>query len=1313
MSARNEIIKKIEEAYEEYRDAFFFYKNLGDEAPFKNVGVSAMGPLEFRDNFLNELLFIELSILNTSDSSFHVAMLYREISGNINFKKDGLIELSKKNNVQQLLDGQRVPFVLELCIQKDVLLECFGISDEYISSNKILLIYKDIISLCDVDNNEYLSPIESGFQIQKEKYRSEIFTSYGTISLQDQNKLANNVVLLSRILFGYFQGLGKHSFFKKLDSPKDVYTTLDLFESSSDKDVLPLAKEYKNFISLFIARLMFYCDGVESFYYPRTARWCPRPFPQHCSLLVDKNVNNFMALIEEYERDTGSGSSILFVLYKLVATLTMCYGTLYFTGEGVEPKEIKISCLPELGEIKFVLNKLYKSAKNRDNKYAPSSFFESFQKSLVCNKKYLTCVDFSIFDDAKIVALLKRDINALVTKFAVYSYMERNDFSKIFAALENEINGIEQTYEDNNLKESFNLRTIPTSFVYSISKYGVQSRIFSSVYESVMRIITDYINFTNVDSIPLSSILSLDCYRHVSIIIESYNNYVKSNGFNSSQFIYSDFEQVNKYHSLGDKIDSFCSKFSIYFANNDNLPKIIVSILDSVTKNKCSEDIYKSLFDESQENMHKCVFLIPKLFFIEKTLQLLSQKTALGASGRAFLEDIFKLSLPKSIQSGNSGKLYVHSFKLLNGNLGNLDCVTTALVAYIDSELKTNAEYCKTLYFLTIELSELIKREFKDITTMDEISKFKKILKGNMEANINSQREIPVSFDFLEKRGIVRDEKKLEIALNKLNSLIGLQEVKDVINKKANEIISIDSALRCGKDICYNTSVSMIFVGNPGTGKTKVGEILAEIFYQLGIIDENKVKRVVRSDLVRRYVGHTEENTKKILEESAGGILFVDEAYQLIKNGEANDFGKEALETIMDAMEQFPEKYTIIFAGYEKEMNEVMDMNSGLKSRFRTIVHFSDYNNKECFEIFKSMFASDGHKYHFSKDIECAFNRAIDNERRTSVGVFGNARSVRTIYEKVNANFIQRCSIEGFDNNEISAVDFDEIMTGKESSKEKSFIHNEESLKEALTNLNSLVGLNSVKEAINEKYEVVRAIKEAEQAGVETGIDDFSISMVFTGNPGTGKTTVGELVAEIFYQLGYLQTNTVTRMVKNTVTSVYKGGAVENTKKLLQKSQGGILFIDEVYQFNDSDTNGTGKEVIEVIMDEMEKHPDKYTVIIAGYEKDVECFMSINPGLKSRFQEYINFDDYSNDECFDIFKSMLNKKNSTATISICGKNAFYQAVDKVRLDDGQNFGNARTVRNIYNKVSKAFLVRRAKSGFKSNEITEEDFKGLI
>ena len=130
-------------------------------------------------------------------------------------------------------------------------------------------------------------------------------------------------------------------------------------------------------------------------------------------------------------------------------------------------------------------------------------------------------------------------------------------------------------------------------------------------------------------------------------------------------------------------------------------------------------------------------------------------------------------------------------------------------------------------------------------------------------------------------------------------------------------------------------------------------------------------------------------------------------------------------------------------------------------------------------------------------------------------------------------------------------------------------------------------------------------------------------------------------------------------------------------------------------------------------MDEMEKHPDKYTVIIAGYEKDVECFMSINPGLKSRFQEYINFDDYSNDECFDIFKSMLNKKNSTATISIGGKNAFYQAVDKVRLDDGQNFGNARTVRNIYNKVSKAFLVRRAKSGFKNNEITEEDFKGLI
>lgn len=197
-----------------------------------------------------------------------------------------------------------------------------------------------------------------------------------------------------------------------------------------------------------------------------------------------------------------------------------------------------------------------------------------------------------------------------------------------------------------------------------------------------------------------------------------------------------------------------------------------------------------------------------------------------------------------------------------------------------------------------------------------------------------------------------------------------------------------------------NVNLHMVFLGNPGTGKTTVARMISSILYNLKYIKQDKLIEVSSKDLVAEYVGQTAVKTMNVIEKAMGGILFIDEAYALSdKNGE-NTYNGECIATLIKAMEDYRDQLVVIFAGYTKEMQDFLDSNSGIISRIGYTLEFDDYTNDELIEIFKGMVKKSG--FLLEEDAIPVLINLIDKNRNTKN--FGNARFIRNVFEKTVIN---------------------------------------------------------------------------------------------------------------------------------------------------------------------------------------------------------------------------------------------------------------------------------------------------------------------
>lgn len=238
-------------------------------------------------------------------------------------------------------------------------------------------------------------------------------------------------------------------------------------------------------------------------------------------------------------------------------------------------------------------------------------------------------------------------------------------------------------------------------------------------------------------------------------------------------------------------------------------------------------------------------------------------------------------------------------------------------------------------------------------------------------------------------------EKSMDEIFADLNNLVGLENIKQVL-KDLVDLIELKNKTKDDLKI-KDINLHMVFLGNPGTGKTTVARIIAEMLYNLKYIKQNKLIEVSSKDLVAEYVGQTAPKTMAVIERALGGVLFVDEAYSLaFEEGSGNSFNKEAIATLIQAMENYRDNLVVIFAGYTKEMQAFLNANSGIVSRIGYTLDFKDYTSEELLKIFEGMVKKAG--FSITKEACDEVVKVIDKYRNTKN--FGNARFARNLYEK-------------------------------------------------------------------------------------------------------------------------------------------------------------------------------------------------------------------------------------------------------------------------------------------------------------------------
>lgn len=546
--------------------------------------------------------------------------------------------------------------------------------------------------------------------------------------------------------------------------------------------------------------------------------------------------------------------------------------------------------------------------------------------------------------------------------------------------------------------------------------------------------------------------------------------------------------------------------------------------------------------------------------------------------------------------------------------------------------------------------------------------------------------------------------------------MIGLEPVKGQVRAIAAAI----EATRMRAHAGYAAETPMrhfVFTGPPGTGKTAVARIVARICYALGSLERPRVIEAQRSDLVGEHLGATALKTNRLVDSALGGVLFIDEAYGLVNKGEgaggAGDdrFGAEAVQTLVKRAEDDRERLVIILAGYEGEMERFLAANPGLASRFSTRVTFPSYSPAELVHIAEYQTAARGERLH--PDAVQAVRPLLDDVcRRGAIDELGNGRFVRSVVEAAAA--ARDVRVVG----ESAAPAPEELVTIAAGDIEAGYAEvtarfrgyaDTPSVDEALAQLDDMVGLEPVKRQVRTIAAQLHVGRVRREHGITTAPP--MRHFVFSGPPGTGKTTVARILGRVFAALGLLARPDVVEASRADLVGEYLGQTAIKTNTLVDRAIGGVLLIDEAYGLANEGYSGGdafGAEAVSTLLKRAEDDRDKLVMVLAGYRDDMERFLGRNQGLASRFTTRVTFPTYAPEELREIAVRQApaggDGWDDTALEALTA--VFDDVCARGVVDE---LGNGRFVRSLYEEAAAARDLRLAGRG---NDVTPEQLTTL-
>ena len=532
--------------------------------------------------------------------------------------------------------------------------------------------------------------------------------------------------------------------------------------------------------------------------------------------------------------------------------------------------------------------------------------------------------------------------------------------------------------------------------------------------------------------------------------------------------------------------------------------------------------------------------------------------------------------------------------------------------------------------------------------------------------------------------------------LSKLNGMVGLAGVKKEISNLA---AFLNLQIRRGETNTFQGK-HYVFTGNPGTGKTTVARIMADVFRTLGILSRGQLVEADRSKLVAGFSGQTAIKTNQLIDSAMGGVLFIDEAYTL-KSNDGDSFGAEAIDTLLKRLEDDRGKFICIVAGYTDQMHDFIDTNPGLKSRFTQTIHFDDYTPDELTEIFINL--AKGKNFTVDEETKGAIHRQFEQLYLRRDKNFGNAREARRIFDQAVEKQSQRL-VEAINNPDFKEEDMYRITTA-----DLPMAQSEQArpLDEVLNELDDFIGMRSVKNMIRRL--AVQSMFMKQRAAMGAGkVQQMAMNFVLTGNPGTGKTSIARKMGEVLQAMEILPTSRVMEVSRATLVGKYMGETPKIVNNVCDKAMGGILFIDEAYTLS-SEHDQYGKEAIDTLMKRMEDDRGKFVVIAAGYKDEMETFLAVNPGLASRFTHKMHIEDYNEDELVAIFKQMAGKDNYK--LSPEAEFKLMDIVSRKGINKSNSFGNAREMRNMLDATIQQLSMRV--SQLPPSEVTQETYQLIM